>query len=178
MAQPRVGLVLGDRQFASDSGVLGLLAAYESAVAARTFERQQAECYYAYSNNMAVRMSILKAAGGFQKLARGADTLLLRRVVDQYGSAALRYIPDMMVRHLEIAGIRDYLRKKMIYGRLRRLKVPGAPLSLPLAARWELALQARRESAGSLADTVAFFSTLAAGAIVFEWCAARGDTIR
>ena len=34
MAQPDAGLVLGERQFASDSGILGRLAGYESGLAA------------------------------------------------------------------------------------------------------------------------------------------------
>jgi glycosyltransferase involved in cell wall biosynthesis len=173
MAQPDAALVLGKRQFARDSGILGMLAAYESGVAARVFEGRQVDCYYGYSNNMAVRKSTLEAIGGFRKLVRGADTLLLRRVVELFGTSALQYSPDMMVRHLEIAGVSDYLRKKTIYGRVHRHMEPGAPHSLPVATRFELALRANRERGGSLVDTLVFFGILAAGAIRFEWCAAR-----
>jgi glycosyltransferase involved in cell wall biosynthesis len=178
MAQPHTALVLGGRQFATDSGILGMLAAYESGTVARIFAGQEAGCYFGYTNNMSVRMSIVKAIGGFQKLARGADTLFLRRVAELYGGSALQYNPDAMVRHLEIARVRDYLRKKTIYGQVRRRMDTDAPGSLPLATRVKLALRANGERGGSLADRIAFFGILAAGAIRFEWCAARRRAIR
>jgi glycosyltransferase involved in cell wall biosynthesis len=169
MADPDTGVVLGDRRFARDSGVLGMLAAYESALGAQIFATQRVKSYYGYTNNMAVRMPIVKALGGFQHRLRGADSLFLRRAVELYGPPVLQYAPEVLVRHLEIAGIRDYLRKKRVYGKVNRDFAVATPQALPLATRWALAVQAKRERASSLAETIGFLSVLAAGATQFEW---------
>jgi glycosyltransferase involved in cell wall biosynthesis len=173
MDGPGTQLVLGDRLFAGDRGVLGMLAAYESGLVARIFESRRIDRYFAYTNNMAVRMPALKTIGGFEKLQRGADTLILRSVAQRYGGDAVQYAPGMLVRHLEIAGVRDYLRKKATYGQVHR---DGrlAPSALPLASRCEAALEASREHRGSLADAIVFFGILGAGALRFEWERWRG----
>jgi hypothetical protein len=168
MANPQISLVLGNRRFATDTGTLGMLAAYESALGARTFESGQPDCYYAYTNNMAVRRSVLDALGGFERRLRGADTLLMRRVAAEYGGSAVKYSPDILVRHLEIASISDYLLKKTIYGQVNRNRETGSrPLSL--TTRLELARRTVHESRGSLADKVVFWGVLAIGALRFEW---------
>jgi glycosyltransferase involved in cell wall biosynthesis len=174
MADPSAKLVLGDRQFATDSGVLGILAAYESRLVARIFESRCIDHYFAYTNNMAVRMPVLRELGGFQKLQRGADTLFLQSVADRCGGAAVKYVPEMLVRHLEIAGVRDYLDKKATYGQVHRDQHLGARSPLPLTSRCQVALHASRAHCGSLADRIGFFGVLAAGALRFEWQRWRG----
>jgi glycosyltransferase involved in cell wall biosynthesis len=169
MSNPDVGLVLGDRQFASDSGILGVLAAYESALCAYMFQNRRADCYYAYTNNMAVRMSILKTLGGFEQISRGGDTEFLRRVAARYGEPALAYAPGMMVRHLEIEGVGDYLRKKSIYGNVNRNAAVSPVRALPVGTRMKLALQLVRSRGGSPAAALEFLAVLAAGAIRFDW---------
>ena len=169
MDRPNTSVVLGDRQFAGDCGMLGDLAAYESALCRRIFETGKAEYYYAYTNNMAVRMTVLKATGGFERLPRGADTLFLRRVLRECGSSAVTHSPDVLVRHLEIGSARDYLRKKGIYGRINRNPELSPSRSLPLTTRCGLALQVVRARGGSLADKIAFLGVLVAGAIRFDW---------
>ena len=125
--------------------------------------------YYAYTNNMAVRMPILKTLGGFRTLHRGADSLFMRSAMEHYGSSTLRYAPEVLVRHLEIAGIRDYLKKKSIYGQVNGDRELATPRALPLATRLRLALRAKRERRASLADTIGFLGVLAAGTVRFQW---------
>ena len=169
MANPQTGVVLGDRRFARDSGILGMLAAYESAVGADIFSAQRVDCYYAYTNNMAVRMAVLRDLNGFRNLRRGADSLLLRRAIERYGRQVLSYCPEAVVRHLEIAGIRDYLNKRAIYGGVNSNRDLSTPDSLSLATRLNLALRVRRERGGSFATNIGFLGALAAGAGRFEW---------
>ncbi len=169
LAQPEISLILGSRVFASDTGIMGALAAYESALCQRMFDNRQVECYYGYTNNMAVRMSLLKELNGFQALARGADTLLLRRVAAQVGSAALSYIPEMRVRHLEIENIHDYLLKKRIYGSLKRDSVTSPSRALPLATRLSLALKSIGAVGASPVAAIRFLGALAAGSLEFGW---------
>jgi glycosyltransferase involved in cell wall biosynthesis len=174
MGDPTTGVVLGERRFARDSGVLGMLAAYESALGARIFTTQRTKSYYAYTNNMAVRMSLLKALGGFEHRLRGADSQFLRRAMELHGAPVLKYAPEAVVRHLEIAGIRDYLGKKRVYGMVNRDSALATPQALPLAMRWELAVKETRERAASLAETAGFLGVLAAGAMRFEWERRKG----
>jgi glycosyltransferase involved in cell wall biosynthesis len=169
MASAGTLLVLGDREFATDSGVLGALAAYESAVCAYIHGHRRVESYYAYTNNMAVRMSVLQQLGGFEQLARGADTLFLRRVISTYGADTVKYAPEMIVRHLEIASTGDYFEKKGAYGRVNgdpklRLAVP-----VPLSTRVRLALGVLRRRRPNPAAAAGFLAALAAGALQFDW---------
>jgi glycosyltransferase involved in cell wall biosynthesis len=164
-----VGIVLGDRQFGGDADVLGMLAAYESSVGARIFETRKVDCYYAYTNNMAVRMSLLKSLGGFRHLQRGADTLFLRAAVAREGPSTVHYAADVVVRHLEISRVADYLRKKGIYGRVDGKRGVANRRALPLAERLELALRINREFGVSIATNIGFLGSLAAGAVRFEW---------
>ncbi len=169
MKRTEVGIVLGDRQFGGDADVLGMLAAYESSVGARIFKTQKVDCYYAYTNNMAVRMSLLKSLGGFRHLQRGADTLFLRAAVDREGPSTVHYAADVVVRHLEISRVADYLRKKGIYGRVDGKRGVANRRALPLAERLELALRINREFGVSIATNIGFLGSLAAGAVRFEW---------
>jgi glycosyltransferase involved in cell wall biosynthesis len=169
MERAEACLVLGDRRFAGDAGVLGMLAAYESAVGALIFNTEKVDCYYAYTNNMAVRMSLLKSLGGFRHLERGADTLFLRDALAQYSPSIVQYAPAVVVRHLEISRVEDYLRKKGIYGRVDGRRGMANRRALPLIERMALALRIKRESGASIAMNIGFLGSLAAGAARFEW---------
>jgi hypothetical protein len=145
-----------------------MLAAYESSLGAHIFATKQVDCYYAYTNNMAVRMPLLKALGGFRQIERGADSQWLRKAVAMHGPAILQYSPDVVVRHLEISRIADYLRKKSTYARVDRRSDAATPRALSLPQRVELALQVNR-SGGSAGMSIGFLGWLAVGAARFEW---------
>jgi len=170
MDRPGVSLVLGDRRFALDRGMLGILASYESEIAAHIFSNQQTESYFAFTNNMAVRRSILERIGTFPEIQRGADSQLLRRAVAEYGSDIVRYVPEAVVTHLEIASVRDYLRKKRTYGGVHggnsRL---GVPQALPIGKRLSLAKRATERHRDSPVPWIPFLLVLGAGAIQFHW---------
>ena len=169
MEDPQVNLVLGDRRFAVDAGVVGMLAAYESELGARIFGDRRVDCYFGYTNNMAVRTSVLRALGGFQTLSRGADSLFMRQVIRHYGAEAVRHSRWAVVRHLEISSVHDYLEKKRIYGQINGNPETNTPGALPFVARLEAALKAGRQIAGSPLETLAFLGVLAAGSARFEW---------
>jgi len=175
LSEPGVGVVLGGRRFATDTGALGMLSAYEEAIAARIFGTQSIRSYYGYTNNMAVRMSIVRELDGFEHRMRGADSIFLRRAVELHGPSILRYVPGAVVRHLEIESIRDYLEKKAVYGKVNHDPATATPQPLPLAARLELAMSARPSGGGSMAESMRFWGTLALGAALFEWKRWKGN---
>ena len=118
MKEPSTILVLGDRRFATDSGILGLIAAYESEMCARIFSEDLADRYYAYTNNMAVRTFALQALGGFRTFSRGADSLFMRSILRQCGTAGLKYAPRAVGassgnrHHRRLSGQKETLRPR------------------------------------------------------------------
>jgi hypothetical protein len=94
-----------------------LLEAYESERAFHTFSGKLNGLYYGYTNNMGVRRDIFDRCGPFLEVMRGADSIFVNRAIEEYSQEIIRYVPDASIRHLEITGVPDYLRKRFIYGR-------------------------------------------------------------
>ncbi len=117
MRLPGVRLVQGRQRFAFESVGLSVLSDYEAQRAAYTFSEKKEEIYYGYTNNMAVRRSAFDRAGPFLELERGADSVFVRKVAERYGCEAVRYVPQMCVRHLEVTDVWKWFRKMKTYGR-------------------------------------------------------------
>jgi hypothetical protein len=66
---------------------------------------------------MAVRREVFDRCGPFLEVLRGADSIFVNRAVEDYSPGIICYAPDAAIRHLEITGVPDYLRKRFIYGR-------------------------------------------------------------
>jgi glycosyltransferase involved in cell wall biosynthesis len=139
MRSREVGLVLGRREFQGRSRRMSSLEAYEAQKANYILSGTNREAFYGYTNNMAVRRSLIDAIGPFMELARGADTIFVRQVVDRFSCRILRFSPDVVIRHLEITSVWKWYKKMYIYGRsyqyYRRL-IKARPLSN--AQRWEV----------------------------------------
>ena len=117
LSAPGVGIIQGGRLYAIESPGLSLLEAYESERAAYTFSGESSGLYYGYTNNMAVRRDLFDRCGPFLEIVRGADSIFVNRVIEDYSPEVIRYVPDAAIRHSEITSVRDYLRKRIIYGR-------------------------------------------------------------
>jgi glycosyltransferase involved in cell wall biosynthesis len=117
MRSPGVGIVQGGRLYSTRSASMLLLEAYESERAFHTFSGKFKGLYYGYTNNMAVRRDVLDRCGPFMEVMRGADSIFVNRAIEDYSPEIIRYAPDAAIRHLEITGVPDYLRKRFIYGR-------------------------------------------------------------
>src|SRR5262249_7582499 len=97
------------------------------------------DLYYGYTNNMAVRRSVLDQIGGFRDdLPRGGDTIFVREVVDRFSPAAVAYVPEMVVTHLELSSSLAYYRKVCGYGRHRGVNNSGGIHTRPLSRRERL----------------------------------------
>jgi len=132
MRNSSVGIVLGRREFQGRSRPLKSLEAYEAHKANYILSGTDREVFFGYTNNMAVRRSLMDAVGPFTELGRGADTIFVRRAIDRFSCQILRYSPDVVIRHLEITSVWNWYRKMYTYGRsyqnYRRLVV-AHPLS-------------------------------------------------
>lgn len=120
MEQSDLGIVLGQIEFAGNSVVLPMFAAYEDEKHHYVFSSRKKELYYGHTNNMAVRKNLFDELGPFVERARGSDTIFVRQSVNKYSCEVVRYCPRIQVRHLEIESLGKLLQKFSIYGRSRR----------------------------------------------------------
>jgi glycosyltransferase involved in cell wall biosynthesis len=117
LSLPGVEVAQGGRLFARDVPALSMLAAYETQRAAYIFSAPSVGIRSGYTNNMAVRRCAFDRCGPFQEVGRGADTLFVLRVMEEYASTdVVRYVGEARVRHLEITTVPRWLRKRFIYG--------------------------------------------------------------
>ncbi len=169
MEDPEVGIVLGRRVSPGAGRLLDLVLAYESEKAAWVIRNGGSEMVYGHTNNMAVRREVMERVGPFPEIDRGGDTVLVRRAVDAFGISSLRYRPDVRVRHLEVATVRDYWAKRRVYGRsserIRRL-VDFRPLGA--RERWAVFRRTVREQGLSPLRAALLLAALIPGLIEFE----------
>jgi glycosyltransferase involved in cell wall biosynthesis len=125
-------LIVEGRRFYRPSRLLALLSKYEDEKIQWILRNGCADQIYAYTNNMAVRRTILEQYGPFPERMRGGDTMFVQRVVVANGAGCVGFVPAMAVDHLEVRRLSDYYRKCSVYGasneRLSR-EVPFRPLS-------------------------------------------------
>jgi glycosyltransferase involved in cell wall biosynthesis len=156
-------IVVGPR-LPADQRRLSLVSAYERTKDAYVFGGRRTELYYASAQNMAVRRAVLERLGLFRERRRGSDTLLVRRAIAAGAGEGVRYSPRLVVRHLEVDGLRDYYAKCLVYGRSMG-SLNGAP-GRPLTWRERVGVwrEAVRSEQLSSARGLALLATLAAGA--------------
>lgn len=163
------GIFLGEREFGSGSDALAMLADYDSAKAEYVFSSGVKEIYYGYTNNMAIRKSLFQRLGAFAEVERGADTIFVRKAADACGCRIVRYSPDARIRHLEIRTVRDYYRKKWIYGGSNeRNKDLGWARPLNSFERLRLFYLTARKRRYSIMKSCQLFALLALGMLYYE----------
>lgn len=172
MSDPSCGIALGRRRYGEGEALapLSLLCAYECEKIAYITERGLRELYYGYTNNMAVRRDVFDRIGLFPERMRGGDTIFVRRAVDALGCDLVRYVPAMQVRHLEIASIGDYYRKRSIYGTSNE-RITRAIKFRPLRnwERWEIFTRLVRSYDLSLTRALMLLGLLIPAALLYEW---------
>jgi hypothetical protein len=117
MAVPGTNLIVGGYAPARPTFGATALAAYENAKHGLIFNGTDDDLYYGFTNNMAVRARLFDAIGEFLPRRRGSDAIFARRVVDRFGHGTVRFVPGMVVRHLEIRNAADYYRKVFVHSR-------------------------------------------------------------
>jgi glycosyltransferase involved in cell wall biosynthesis len=130
--------------------LLRLLALYSAVKDEYSFASADPDLYYGRTNNMAVARSVFDDVGSFVEHRRGADTLLVRAVVDRYGTDLVRFEPRLRVRHAELTGLLAHLRKLHVYGYVSRstLGAPSIPRPLTTAEWTRLLRETARRSGG------------------------------
>lgn len=162
-------IVMGRREFASGSKAMSILADYENVKAEYVFSSEKKQIYYGYTNNMAVRRRLFEKLGKFVEVPRGADTVFVRKAVETRGCGIVTYSPGACVRHLEMRSVRDYYRKKRIYGSsTRRNQRLGSAQPLNSSERMHLYFRTVRTRRYSFAKALRLFALLSLGMFAYE----------
>jgi len=139
MQAQTTGILLGRRRFPGRSRMVKALEGYEAEKAAYVFSHGRRQSYFAYTNNMAVRRTLIEETGPFVETDRGGDVVFVQRVIEQFSTDVVCFLDSMVVEHLEITSVWQWYRKMFLYGRsymgYRRL-VDAQPLSG--AERWRV----------------------------------------
>jgi glycosyltransferase involved in cell wall biosynthesis len=162
-ATPETAVVVGPRIPGGRSLALSLVTAYDRAKDDYVFRTNQPHLFYATGHNMAVRREVLEAVGLFPERRRGGDTLLVRLIAAGRPPAAVRYCPELRVRHLEVDTIRAYYVKCLAYGRSMQAVNRIAGRSLRLRERLEIWRRAVRRERYSPVRSALLFATLVGG---------------
>lgn len=154
-AEPKVGLVQGRRVFGNDGSALSRLATYEAETHAHMFSGAVKGPVFGYTNNMAVRREIFECCGPFPETARGADSIFVDRVVSRFSHKVLRYARAACIRHLEITTVREWLRKKVLYGSSFQRDMSRRPLGGHLTSAERIAIFKQTVRTGGYTTTQA-----------------------
>src|SRR5262245_38173822 len=147
MSEPGLELLCGRRIPAGRSLLLESLVDYEITKDAVVLGGNDAELYYGYSNNMAVRRQVFERLGLFLELLRGADTLLVRQLAQERARVVICYRDSVIVTHLELDRLSVYYKKVFLYGYYRR-RNNSILRSRPLNRRERMAVYRQTIAAG------------------------------
>lgn len=165
----KVQIVMGKNLFPGRKRALYMLQEYEAGKADYILSGANPLLYYGYTNNMAVRTEVFGRVGNFSRILRGADVILVRRVVDLFSCSAVRFVPTMQVQHSEIKNVRTYYHKRYIYGKsYKKYHNIFSARSLPAKGRWQVFNNVRNRNKHTIFESMYFLGLLLGGAICYE----------
>ncbi len=167
-SNPGLDLLCGRRLPGRRSPLLASVVDYENTKAEFVMGGVDKELYYGYTNNMAVRKHLFDSLGLFLKRPRGADTLFVRKVASEKSCAAIRYVPSVVVTHLELDRLSVYYGKMFLYGRHARRNnsiLRGRPLGF--AERMTVFRRAARSGHHSRAQSSLLLAALSIGLLTW-----------
>lgn len=139
LQNPSTQVALGSREPAGASLTAKLLSAYDDARIQYILDNRRERSYFAFTNNMAVRRSAFLRYGPFETVARGADTMFLRRLIASEGPASAEWAAAMRVRHMEFNSAFVYFKKNFLYARAQKKnRVLGQCENLSSEERWHI----------------------------------------
>jgi|AntAceMinimDraft_5_1070358.scaffolds.fasta_scaffold14818_3 glycosyltransferase involved in cell wall biosynthesis len=164
MRDPAIGILIGPSLSYSSSPGLRHLDAYERQKESYILSSDDSTLYWGRTSNMAVRTEVMGRFGPFQEQFRGSDVVFVRTVVNAVSCDAVRYAPEIGVKHLELSSIGVYLSKVFIYGRSRvhyNRIIRSRPLSM--AERLEVYRRTINAEQYSYFDSALLFALLILG---------------
>jgi len=172
MRRTGADLALGRRLFASAaSRALRMLEDYENAKVGYVVRACDARFRFGFGNNMAVRGDVFKALGPFAELPLSGDTELVQRCAEQLAGARVAYLEDMVVEHLEVTSVIQWLQKLRTYGRHNRQveEMRRDYEQLGMGAKMEIARQCALANGYGPLRTATFLCLLAVGNLFYAY---------
>jgi glycosyltransferase involved in cell wall biosynthesis len=172
MRDSAVQVVMGRDRPVGDSRAVRLVGTYHHVKEAHLLSGSDATRYHGHTNNLIARRELFARLGPFDERRRGSDTIFVQRVLAEHGTDAVRYAPDAVVDHLEVDGIRVWLRKMFLYGRSTHLYADLVVTQPPNARdRAEIFRRTVREARMGRLDATLLATLLGAGVVC--WHAGR-----
>jgi glycosyltransferase involved in cell wall biosynthesis len=131
MADPALGMLIGEVQFPEAAGVtLQLVAGWENAKADYVARKGAPANRIAYCNNMAVRADLFQRLGPFRDWQRAGDSEFAQRAARECPELAFDFESGMRVTHHEFLRARDRFRRMRLYSKTNARIEGFAELSL------------------------------------------------
>jgi hypothetical protein len=109
-------------------------------------------------------------------IARGADTVFIRKAVEEYGCDIVSFAPEMSIKHLEMIRVMDFYKKQLIYGKSNESnQVFGSARPLNQKERFRVFMNTVRRHRYSLKKTVQLFALLVLGVLFYEYGRRRAE---
>lgn len=128
---PEAMVVMGRDIPTGPSSAIRLLGLYDHFKEIFALSSEDPTVYYGHTNCMMTRRELFDQLGFLDERPRGADVIFVQRVLGRYGTRAVQYVPEAVVRHMEVRSAPVYFKKAFIYGRSARSYrqvVPARPL--------------------------------------------------
>jgi len=160
-------IALGKRIFPANVSVaLKLMESYDNVKVEFVLNKCPKKWAFGFANNMAVRANAFKRFGLFDNRDLAGDIEFIHRCVAGLPDAKISYLPEMVVRHLEITTLQKWFRKMFGYGQLIKRTENYKPL--PLRIKVAVYKQICNENRLSPAKRVFFLLLLTWGNLVFK----------
>ena len=177
MSRTGAAMALGSRRLPHQGrGILQLCEAYDNAKAASVIHLGIRHHVFAYMCNMAMRADVVRALGPFAEWMRGADIEYVQRYLARFPGAQVVFLPDMAVTHLEITGLGEWLKKRLIYGdTTRRVEQKTSYRPTPYKERFRMYRACGDEQQYSVSRRLYLLGVIVLGVLWFHVGKLRAD---
>ncbi len=167
---PAIQVIVGRLAFSGSGRLLSLLEAYERDKTAYILSSDDPRLFYGYTCNLAARRSTFDEVGPFAAVARNADVVFVRKVVDAVSTDAVVYGPGVAVQRLEVSSASDYFGKQAVYGQdFPRYGALANARPLTMSERWSIFRRVTRRQRYPALDVVLLLMVLAVGAACYDF---------
>jgi glycosyltransferase involved in cell wall biosynthesis len=165
MQLTNASIVLGKRCFPVKSSTwLRMFENYENEKINYLLTYLDKKYFFAFTNNMAIKAKLFNEFGQFEQLPVTGDTEFMQRYVSRSSPHKVYYLDRMVVRHLEVNGVWDWLKKMYLYGEQNvQIQKRWNYKTLTFNQKWRIYLRAVKKGKYNFFEIVIFLILLIIG---------------
>lgn len=164
-----VDVLLGKVDFHGRSRSLEFIEDYEDSKKEFIFGQGHKKNFFGHTNNMFVRKAVFDQFGLFSEELRGMDTEFVQRCANGSEQISVKYSPLLLVHHLEIERLTDWINKMMLYSNTSQvLEMKSGYKVLSFSQRLEIMAECRRKNNYSVFGSGCFYLTLVVVGVCFD----------